>query len=75
MTYNTYGNKVYPNFKFSSIPTDNFRDLVIDQRVEGDRMYWNVFATSTDGKETFSFEDVFQQVGPKVKLVNAILKK
>ncbi|CAN5618052.1 hypothetical protein BH23BAC1_BH23BAC1_04310 [soil metagenome] len=74
-TYNIYGNKVYPNFEFISYPTVNFRNLEIDQRVEGDKMYWNGFAKSLDGEETFSFEDEFQLVVPEVKIVEDVVKK
>jgi hypothetical protein len=72
-TYNTYGNKVYPNFEFTSYPIVNFRDLVIDQRVEGDKLFWKGFAISINGKETFFFEDEFQLVIPDVKIVEDVV--
>ncbi len=74
-TYNTYGNKVYPNFEFTTYPIVNFRDLVIDQRVEGDKLFWKGFAISINGKETFFFEDEFQLVIPDVKIVEDVVTK
>jgi hypothetical protein len=73
-TYNTYGNKLYPNFEFISNPSEQYRDVVIDQKVDGDKLSWNGYVTIPNG-ETLAFEDVFQQVVPNENLIKTSLKK
>lgn len=71
-TYKFDGKKMYPNFEYSSFSDDEFREVVIDQKVKGNKKYWKGYAISMRD-ETFTFEDEFQQVNPKAS--KAIVKK
>ncbi len=64
-TYKYDGNKMYPNFEYSSLPDNEFSEVVIEQKVNGDKMYWNGYVINKEN-ERFTFEDEFQQVNPKV---------
>ncbi|HSJ69363.1 MAG TPA: hypothetical protein VK921_16900 [Anditalea sp.] len=65
-TYKFDGKKMYPNFEFSSFPDDEYSEVVIDQRVNGDKMYWDGYAISKKDNKKLTFKDEFQLVGPKV---------
>lgn len=64
-SYKFDGKKMYPNFEYSSFPDDEFREVVIEQKVKGNKKYWKGYAISKNN-ETFTFEDEFRQVDPKV---------
>jgi len=61
-SYNIDGDKIYPIIEFSSHPALKNNEVVVDQKVDGDKMYWNGYATNVKDKGTLTFEDVFQKV-------------
>lgn len=64
-SYTFDGDKMYPNFEYSSFPDDEFSEVVIEQKINGDKMYWKGYGISKEN-EKFTFEDEFLQVNPKV---------
>ncbi len=64
-TYKLDGDTIYPDLEYSSFPEDTFTEVVIEQKVNGDKMYWKGYAINKK-KEKLTFEDEFQQVNPKV---------
>jgi hypothetical protein len=64
-SYNFDGNKMYSNFEFSPNFKEEFSEVVIDQKIEGEKMYWNGYVIRKKDKKTLTFDDVFQKVNPK----------
>ncbi|QMU29988.1 hypothetical protein [Adhaeribacter radiodurans] len=62
-TYRMKGNKLYPNFEMLSFPAPKSLKVEINQRLEGNKLYWSGIVNDENGKRTF--EDVYEKVNSK----------